>query len=92
MKIRPLTRKESLEYRAHCYSQRFDESTACFGQRNGALGFSDGYRAAMRDMRKVVRQCSEENKWHPVHQAVQRLQHINHCVRVRVQQFLRPLR
>lgn len=85
-----MSRKEKLEVRAN----RYGKGQVPYGPdwAHFATGYEDGYRAAMRDLRKLVRQCEQENKWHPVHDAVRRMNHISHCVRVRVQQFLRPLR
>lgn len=86
-----MSRKEKLEVRA----KRFADNANPFdthGAAEMAMAYEQGYRTAMRDLRKLVRQCEQENKWHPVHDAVRRMNHISHCVRVRVQQFLRPLR
>lgn len=88
-------RKAALQNRAYEYGNRAVDinATLVYVQRQrAARGFEDGYRAAMKDMRKLLAECNAENKWHPVHDAMRRLQHVNHCVRVRVQKFLRPLR
>lgn len=85
-------RKVKLQRRASAYAtggvHRGDKTNGEYGAL--AEGFESGYRAAMRDMRKIVAECVKESA--PVANAIDRVRHRNHCVRVRVQQFLRPLR
>lgn len=86
-----MKRKQQLSNRANRYAYAHEQSR--MGQYEATVqAFSDGYRAAMRDMRKIVRECETENMWHPVHEAVKRMAYISNCVRVRTKQFLRPLR
>lgn len=85
------TRKEQLRDRAHAYAlAREQDSTGKFTATMSAYG--DGYRAAMKDMRKLVAECQKElNATYP-NDPAKRIAMKNHCVRVRVQRFLGPIR
>lgn len=90
-----MSRKEKLFNRAYTYAGARQQAVRDGEQSlRGALMdcYEAGYKAAMRDARKVVKACATDNVWHPVHEPVKRLNHINHCVRVRITQWLRPLR
>lgn len=84
-----MTRKEKLVHRAHQYGRLRYYSAA------SAHGFQDGYRAAMRDMRKVVKAAEAEV---PVVReptlalAVAQVKQRNTHVAIMVRRFLRPLR
>lgn len=47
-----MSRKKQLTARAHRYADAY--SGQRFTWENGAYGFEDGYRAAMRDLRKEL--------------------------------------
>lgn len=83
-------RKEALHRRADTYAHGINRYRELAEAIRVAQAFEDGYRAAMRDMRKVVKQCYADNAWQD--DPVVRIRSRNHWVRVRVQQFLRPLR
>lgn len=55
MKIRPLTRREALYDRAARVSARLHERGHPWD--NAHDGFVVGYKAAMRDVRKLVKEC-----------------------------------
>lgn len=83
-----MSRKEKLETRANQYGK----GAVAFGPEwaHFATGFEDGYRAAMRDMRKLIADCYKDAA--PIKDPMARIKHRNHCARVRVERFLRPLR
>lgn len=83
-------RKQKLSDRSYVYaaanSHTLDTGVAA------AQGFRDGYKAAMRDMRKLIKECyADAIATHPDNPG-KRIAHRNHCARVRTEQFLKPLR
>lgn len=84
-------RKTKLNDRSYAYSvaNTLNDPTA---RERAAQGFRDGYKAAMRDMRKLIKECyADAISTHPDNPG-KRIAHRNHCARVRTEQFLRPLR
>lgn len=81
------TRKKALYARATRWADHVNLSAAYVG----ADGFEAGYRAAMRDLRKLVREVEREVATTTV-DPFRRVAHRNAAVRVYVQRFLRPLR
>lgn len=92
------SRKQQLTDRSFTYAYGTTRDRLCGDSAEGNLkagAWKDGYKAAMRDVRKIVADCYKEaaetfgpNPPNPV----KRIQHRNHCVRVRVERFLRPIR
>lgn len=85
------SRKEKLRQRGFAYelTHRADA-----GHYDALVYYAwqDAYRAAMKDMRKLVAECQKElNATYP-NDPAKRIAMKNHCVRVRVQRFLRPIR
>lgn len=85
MNIRPLTRKEALRARA----LRRALITDTFGTDPLTLHFEAGYKAAMRDVRKILKECENEATGRD---ALDRIRREAICVRVKVRRFVRPLR
>lgn len=94
MKIRPLTRKETLIDRAARVSARLRERGHPWD--NAHDGFVAGYKAAMRDMCKVVRDANKDaiTMWQALEpeNPFTRVKRRNNFIRIAVQRFLRPLR
>lgn len=79
-----MSRKEQLTARAHRYADAY--SGYRFTWENGAYGFEDGYRAAMRDLRKLTK-FNDDDYDPAVTAADRRLRFV-----LRVKNWLRPLR
>lgn len=82
------SRKQQLRSRASYYGDR-NQGTP--DHLKASRGFEAGYKAAMRDMRKIVAECYKDAA-EISQDPSRRIAHRNHCVRVRLQRFLRPLR
>ena len=82
------SRKQELINRAVRYTKQWNRGED--GKAIAAASYLDGYKAAMRDLRKMVRECYADAAVHT--DPEKRIKMRNHCVRVRLERFLRPLR
>ncbi len=83
-----MSRKFELIERAARFSDRMLRKGPAWD--NAHDGYVGGYKAAMRDMRKLVKQRYADNAHHEA--PGKRIESRNHCVRVRTEQFLKPIR
>jgi hypothetical protein len=82
------SRKQQLIERAERFCDRMEAKGPAWD--NSHDGYVAGYKAVMCDLRKMVRECYADSAGQA--DPEKRIKMRNHCVRVRLERFLRPLR